>query len=852
MSEKQEYTIEKDFWTGKWKLVPTESTSGSAILILIILIIFVFMLLILISPLIFSLVGFKIVKSKRYYAGIASIISLIYLLVDFKNKWLTAYFIYGYYQPNNSEFVKGLLGPSWGILIWLLNIVGVFIGISLIAQSLGQKNKSISVRHSTPSPKDTPAQTEKNEHQRRQKANEALREAKIKLDAKIITREEFDSIRKKLVSKIENETGTEKEIITVPEVEVKNNTSSKWRSIIIFIAITVVLIVGVKYFLIPSKIQEDTSTEQYEGLNEGDLPQPENNGRDAEELKGIEIGTQIWASKNLDVTNFRNGDPIPQAKTFRQMLAANKFQKPAWCYYNFDSNSQNETGILYNWYAVNDPRGLTSEGWHIPTDDEWKILIDELGGFEMSGAKIKSSSGWKINGNGNNSSGFSGLPDVGYGAPFSDKFMETGESGNWWTSTESTSSDAWNYSVSYQNNRVYRDLLYKGVMMSVRCLKDTQNSTDSEITSPPSLSNFTIMFDGGHISDMVATTDEKYLITVNPETKTVNVYSAENLRFIKSYNVPEDILHKGNPQYPDVASPVGISLWGDRYLAITCYYGFVLHIDLITDELNSYKTEFSGKPEDDKISGYSWVAKFVSEGKIFMQQTELKKIWYINTVNKTIEGPLDFNDDLDWYNNQYYFTVNDVNSKLTEINIKDFNTQKVISKISLSDMRPDDKYNFSALLSPDNKLLLVNRYTAISIYSIQQNKRIFHQTRNSSYPPNIYFSDNIIGFGGTGVIDGKGESQLTIYDVVTNKIIAKLDFAHFGTHTFAKNKTNLFISRRTKIDENQFIDIIGSVKLNQLLNNSNVYYTDIFKDFDSKTIDQLKMMNENSSGKVPN
>ena len=128
----------------------------------------------------------------------------------------------------------------------------------------------------------------------------------------------------------------------------------------------------------------------------------------------ITIGTQVWMTKNLDVATFRNGDPIPQAKTNEEWEKAGENQQPAWCYYDNDPANGAKYGKLYNWYAVNDSRGLAPSGYHIPSDAEWTILTDFLGGEKVAGTKMKSTDFWADyegnSGNGTNESGFSGLP----------------------------------------------------------------------------------------------------------------------------------------------------------------------------------------------------------------------------------------------------------------------------------------------------------------------------------------------------------------------------------------------------------------------------------------------------------
>lgn len=87
----------------------------------------------------------------------------------------------------------------------------------------------------------------------------------------------------------------------------------------------------------------------------------------------VKIGDQIWTDRNLDVDHYRNGDPIPEVQDPQEWR---NLTSGAWCYYNNDSIIGKTYGKLYNWYAVNDPRGLAPAGWHIPSDKEWQSLHD--------------------------------------------------------------------------------------------------------------------------------------------------------------------------------------------------------------------------------------------------------------------------------------------------------------------------------------------------------------------------------------------------------------------------------------------------------------------------------------------
>ncbi len=126
------------------------------------------------------------------------------------------------------------------------------------------------------------------------------------------------------------------------------------------------------------------------------------------------IGKQTWSTLNLNVSTFKNGDVLKEIKSAAEWVKASDNDIPAWCYYGYDPANGKKYGKIYNFYAVNDKRGLAPKGWHIPSNDEWTILTDFLGGKEVAGKKMKNTKGWKEvagkNGNGSNTSGFLGLP----------------------------------------------------------------------------------------------------------------------------------------------------------------------------------------------------------------------------------------------------------------------------------------------------------------------------------------------------------------------------------------------------------------------------------------------------------
>ncbi len=181
----------------------------------------------------------------------------------------------------------------------------------------------------------------------------------------------------------------------------------------------------------------------------------------------ITIGNQTWTQKNLDVTTYRNGDPIPLVQ---DNTAWANLSHGAWCYYLNNTANGTTYGKLYNWYAVNDPRGLAPNGYHIPTDAEWTSLTTYLGGETGAGTTMKMTSGWLNNGNGTNTSGFEGLPGGGRGSDGS--FNYVGANGGWWSLSEDDASYAWYRYLSGSSGNVYRSLSSKRDGFSVRCLRD--------------------------------------------------------------------------------------------------------------------------------------------------------------------------------------------------------------------------------------------------------------------------------------------------------------------------------------------------------------------------------------------
>ena len=190
-------------------------------------------------------------------------------------------------------------------------------------------------------------------------------------------------------------------------------------------------------------------------------------------LKTVTIGTQIWSSENLNVTKFKNGDEIFEAKTRSEWQKAGKEKTPAWCYYDFDESKGVIYGKLYNWYAMSDSRGLAPDGWHIPVNSEWDALIEFLPPPSPdAGMYLKTKKGWKGKADRNNKTGFSALPSGLCDDSGGFHYLKTHAS--FWSASDATpKNEVWSLNL-YPNNNTLQKLYDKSMACgySVRCLKN--------------------------------------------------------------------------------------------------------------------------------------------------------------------------------------------------------------------------------------------------------------------------------------------------------------------------------------------------------------------------------------------
>jgi uncharacterized protein (TIGR02145 family) len=174
-----------------------------------------------------------------------------------------------------------------------------------------------------------------------------------------------------------------------------------------------------------------------------------------------------WMEKNLAVRTYRNGDSIPVVTDPVQWA---NLTTGAMCWYNNDTANKTTYGALYNWYAINDPRGLAPAGWHIGKNVEWGFLINCLGGDSTAGGKIKDAGVLWSNPNtgASNSSGFTALP-AGY-RNSNGTFAQINQQTGWWLKEGSGTTTAQSNWVNYQSAGIIRGTFDKNSGLSVRCV----------------------------------------------------------------------------------------------------------------------------------------------------------------------------------------------------------------------------------------------------------------------------------------------------------------------------------------------------------------------------------------------
>jgi uncharacterized protein (TIGR02145 family) len=189
--------------------------------------------------------------------------------------------------------------------------------------------------------------------------------------------------------------------------------------------------------------------------------------RDGNEYETVQIGNQCWMKENLKW--LPNVSPSNNGSNTSAHYYVYGYQGSSVSAAKATANYQTY-GVLYNWPAA---LKACPQGWHLPSDSEWTVLYDHLGGGSVAGGKMKTTgtTHWRSPNTGaTNSSGFSGLPG---GSRSSDgSFGSLGYYGYWWSSTEYSSTSAWSRYLYYYPANAYRYYYYKELGFSVRCVRD--------------------------------------------------------------------------------------------------------------------------------------------------------------------------------------------------------------------------------------------------------------------------------------------------------------------------------------------------------------------------------------------
>lgn len=208
---------------------------------------------------------------------------------------------------------------------------------------------------------------------------------------------------------------------------------------------------------------------------------------DGNVYKTIRIGNQLWMAEDLKVKNYRNGTPIYKVQFQSKSDTVQWITDSTGSYCDNTDNAGIVIGKFYNWFALNNSAKIAPEGWHIPSDNEWKELEKHLGmnqtdadqvnwrgTHEGEKLKIESPKGWTTYGSvwSTNESGFTALAS---GCRLFDGRKGTpglNAAGFWWTSSDNLEKEACYRYLDYKNANVFRSYCSMNYGFSVRCIKD--------------------------------------------------------------------------------------------------------------------------------------------------------------------------------------------------------------------------------------------------------------------------------------------------------------------------------------------------------------------------------------------
>jgi uncharacterized protein (TIGR02145 family) len=246
----------------------------------------------------------------------------------------------------------------------------------------------------------------------------------------------------------------------------------------------------------------------------------------------IQIGTQLWMSKNLRVSRFNDGTTIPEI-TLEDPVAWSTNNTGAWSYYDDDPENNSPFGKLYNFYVIDNEKNICPVGWKVPSDADWTALRTSLG--SDAGKKLKSTYSWHSNGNGTNESGFEAVA-AGRKGSSGTSYTELNQATRFWSSTENNENNGWIYRLTSLSDELQRDYNQKGNGFSIRCIysepvaiktaPDVRTNDVEEIKPSTAKLMGEIVDDGG---DDVSEAGFCYSLETNPDQTDVCVVNSATM-----------------------------------------------------------------------------------------------------------------------------------------------------------------------------------------------------------------------------------------------------------------------------------------------------------------------------------
>jgi uncharacterized protein (TIGR02145 family) len=194
----------------------------------------------------------------------------------------------------------------------------------------------------------------------------------------------------------------------------------------------------------------------------------------------VKVGCQCWMKENLNVTHYADGSSLQLVIDGLEWSALGSGNK-AWCYQENNTLNRTAFGALYTWSAASNLishdgfndlsgkiQGVCPTGWHLPSEPEFEVLINYLGGTAIAGLHLKEQGTSHWHGPNQQSDNWSGFTALGGGQrDHAGNFIDFRYSGLFWTSNSYRS-----LMLFYQSTKALFQSAVNNAGQSVRCVKD--------------------------------------------------------------------------------------------------------------------------------------------------------------------------------------------------------------------------------------------------------------------------------------------------------------------------------------------------------------------------------------------